>query len=226
MFNNSLYKRVMPLMAEDAGGASGAASSTTATTITSTGTSGGITIGNAGKDGGEPKSFADVLKANPDFQSELDRRINSAVETATKNERERQQIIKDSLQDEVLRVSKMTQAEKDAYFKEKAEKEAKDREASLTKRELTLDARSALQDKHMPEAFLDLLNYADKDACMKSIDVLEAAFNVAVQEAVNEKLKGGKPPKDAATEGEQSTPETKYDEALAEARKIAGIKSK
>lgn len=179
-------------------------------------------------DGGDngankPQSFADLLKANPDYQSELDRRVNQAVNTAISNERERQQIIKDGLQDEVLRVSKMTQEEKDAYFKAKTEKEAAEKEKSLTERELRLDARQALQEKGLPDSFIDLLSYQDKDACNKSIETLSAAFREAVNKAVDEKLKGGTPPKDAKTEGTKPTGTEAYDDALAVAAKVAGV---
>lgn len=180
--------------------------------------------GNDGGDGAKPKSFAELLDDNKDYQKELDRRINKAVETATKNERERQQIIQDNMKDEMLRVSKMTQAEKDEYFKAKAEKAANEREAALTKRELTLDARATLQEKHLPDNFVHLLDYSSKSACEKSIDVLESAFRAAVQEAVNDRLKGSKPPKDAKTEGQKTTPTSEAENELAKMRKIAGIK--
>lgn len=181
---------------------------------------------NDDNNGNGTQSFADVLKNNPAFQSELDRRINQAVETATKNERERQKLIKDQMQDEVLRVSKMTDAERESYFKTKEEKKAMEREADLTRRELTLDARSMLQDKHLPEGFLELLNYTDKDACKKSVDVLDVAFQQAVHDAVEEKLKGNQPPKDAKTEGSEPSAESEYEKALKQAAKIAGIRLK
>ena len=191
------------------------------------GAAGGAEEGNEGKDTSEKKkTFDEILNENGDFKSELDRRIGKAVETATANERERQKIIQDSLQDEVLRVSKMTQAEKDAYFKAKSEKETAKREADLLRRELTLDARTALADKHLPDAFVGLLDYTSKDACMKSIETLDGAFTAAVQEAVTEKLKGNKPPKDAGTEGEKKEPESDYEKLKAEAMKIAGLKVK
>lgn len=179
--------------------------------------------GNESKDSEKPKTFEEILGTNKEFQAELDRRINQAVKTATANERDRQKTIRDNLQDEVLRVSKMTEDEKDAYFKEKAEKKAAEKEANLTKRELTLDARVALADKKLPDEFVDLLDYTDKDACMKSIDVLDVAFQKAVQEAVNEKLKGSAPPKDAKTEGTPD-PQSDKDKVLAEMRKIARVK--
>lgn len=157
--------------------------------------------------GPEPKSFDDLLKSG--YQSEFDKRITKAVNTALENERNRQQIITDDLKDEVLRVSKMTDAEKEAYFKAKTEKEAAKKEAELTRRELTLDARAQLQEKGLPNSFVDLLNYSDADACKKSIDVLQTAFAEAVQAAVNERLKGTTPPKDASTEGDKRTADEK-----------------
>lgn len=219
MYLSYLEKRFIPMLDSD-GGAGGGADSQ------DPGSNPDPAKADAGKDGKKNPDFGEMLKGNPAFQAELDRRINQAVETATQKERERQQIIQDGLQDEVLRVSKMTQQEKDAYFKQKAEKEAAEKEASLTKRELTLDARSALQDKHLPESFLDLLVYTDKDACLKSIDVLDAAFREAVQSAVEERLKGSEPPKDARTEGDPAAPDTDQQKALAEAMKIAGLRAK
>ena len=177
---------------------------------------------NGSKNAEQPKTLEDLLNEHAEYRSEIDRRVNKAVETATAKERERQKIIQDRMQDEVLRVSKMTSEEKDAYMKQKAEDEARKREADLTRRELTLDARAALADKKLPDAFVDLLNYTDKDACLKSIDTLDKAFNAAVQTAVNDKLKGSAPPKDASSEG--TSTQSEQEKALAEARARIGIK--
>lgn len=173
--------------------------------------------------GNEHVSFDDLMK-DKEYQSELDRRINQAVQTATAKERDRQKIIQDKMADEMLRVSKMTEDEKEAYFKNKAEKEAEKKEADLTRRELMLDARTALADKNLPDSFVDLLSYTDKDACMKSIDTLDMAFQKAVQTAVNEKLKGSAPPVDARSEG--ATSESEKEKILAQMRKQAGIRKK
>lgn len=222
MINKHMW---LPLFSEDSGASAGASDPTAAKiSISTTGTGTAATDPGNGAENTEPKSFEDVLKSNSDFQAELDRRINAAVEKATTKERDRQKIIQDRFQDEVERVSQMTEEEKAAYFKQKQEKEAADREADLVRRELTLDARSALQDKHLPETFLDLLDYSDKEACMKSVSTLEAAFNTAVQIAVEDKLKGGKAPKDAETEGKKADPVTAQQKALEEAKRIAGLK--
>lgn len=187
--------------------------------------------GDGGKDANNGqnahKTLDELLASNKDYQSEIDRRINKAVETATANERERQQIIQDNLQDEVLRVSKMTQTEKEAYFKQKQAREQAQKEADLLKRELTLDARGILQERKLPDAFVNLLDYSDKDACKKSIDVLDAAFADAVQKAVDDKLKGTTPPKDAGTEGTQKTSaDAQAEKVTAEIREIMGLRTK
>ena len=216
-----------PFMMPDGGAASGGGEPT-GTDPNGSSVTDPKAAGNGSKDGTGQKSqsFDDVLKENSAFQAELDRRINKAVEKATANERDRQKIIQDSLQDEVLRVSKMTQEEKDAYFRTKAEKEAQAKEANLVKRELTLDARTVLADKKLPDSFIDLLSYGDRESCMKSIDVLEAAFTKAVQEAVEERLKGSAPPKDAGSEGQPASPQSAKEEALAKMRKLAGVRAK
>lgn len=170
------------------------------------------------------KTLKEMLSENPALQAEIDRRVNQGVETAVRNERARQQAIHDEMLDEVQRVSNMTAEEKDRYFKEKEAEKNRKREAELTKRELTLDARAELQNKGLPSEFIDLLNYEDHDSCMTSIGTLEIAFRDAVQKAVDAKLAGGTPPKDSKSEGKKTSPTEEIDRVLAEARKLAGIK--
>ncbi len=196
----------------------------------------GGTVGADGNDSGakepnakEPKTqtFEEMLKSNPAFQSALDRRINDAVKSATDKERDRQKIVQDNLQDEVLRVSKMTEQEKEAYFKAKADKEAKKRDAELTRRELTLDARAKLAERHLPADFVNLLNYSGREECEQSIDVLGAAFDAAVAAEVDKRLQGQAPPKDAKTEGDGAdASQIEHDKVLAQARSIARLRTK
>lgn len=211
---NFILDRLTPYF--DDGEAGGATSSTASAT----------NANDDGKAATKTPTFAEALEANPAYQSELDRRIDAAVKKATANERERQKLITDNLQDEVLRVSKMTEQEKEAYFKAKAENEAKAREADLTRRELTLDARAKLADAKLPDSFVNLLNYTNADAMNASIETLTQAFHDAVTAEVDNRLKGQAPPKDARTEGSHATKQSEYEAALAEARRIAGLKTK
>lgn len=209
-----------PFLDADGNGAAGGAGDPTG--ANGAPTDGGNSGENNGTGAGTPMGLDDFLKQNAAAQSDLDRRIRDAVTKATAKERDRQKIITDNMKDEMTRVSKMTEQERDAYYKAKAEKEAKEREADLTRRELTLDARAALQEKGLPDGFLALLSYTDKEACEKSIEVLDEAFRTAVQKAVDERLKGNTPPKDANTEGDGNSM-TEIERLEKEARARLGI---
>lgn len=180
----------------------------------------------AGGNDAQPQTFKDALSQHKEWQAELDRRISDAVKKATDSERERQKVIQDDLVEETMRVAKMTDAERDAYYANKAKQKAAEREAEITKRELSLDARIALQDRSLPASFVDLLNFQDRQAMEASIDTLEKTFTAAVQDAVAERLKGGPAPKDSKTEAAPGKEDTQEEEELAKLRKIAGIRNK
>ena len=59
------------------------------------------------------------------------------------------------------------------------------------------ESKNTLAEKKLPVGLAEVLNYTDADSCNKSITAVEKAFQQAVEAAVNERLKGGKPPKKA-----------------------------
>ena len=89
----------------------------------------------------------------------------------------------------------MTESQKKKYQEEKKLKNLDDREAAVTRRELTAQAKDTLADKGLPIEFADILNYKDAESCNSSIEVVEKVFQNAVEKAVEERIKGGKPPK-------------------------------
>lgn len=163
--------------------------------------------GNGGETGGSGgsgesdklPSFDDFLKGEGN-QAEFDRRVNKAIEIAVKNAQEKWKILTDDKVSEAEKLAKMTAAEKAEYLQNKKMQELTDREASITRRELMAEAKNTLAEKNLPVGLADILNYTDADACKASIETVEKAFQSAVQDAVNERLKGGKPPKKAAGE--------------------------
>lgn len=163
-----------------------------------TGDNGGNTggTGGSGGAGGTLPSFDDFLKGEGN-QAEFDRRVNKAIDTAVKNAQEKWRIMTDDKVSEAEKLSKMTAAEKAEYLQNKKTKELADREASITRRELMAEAKNTLAEKNLPAGLAEILNYADADTCKKSIEAVEKAFQTAVQAAVDEKLKGGRPPKKA-----------------------------
>ena len=146
----------------------------------------------------QPQSFDDLLK-NKDYQAEFDRRVQKALGTA----KEKWTALMDDKLSEADKLAKMNKEEKAEYLRQKQENELKDREAAITRRELMAEAKNTLAEKKLPVGLAEVLNYADADSCNKSMAAVEKAFQEAVQAAVEEKLKGGTPPKKAPSNEEK-----------------------
>lgn len=172
---------------------------------------GGAGGDSTGDDGGtEPPSFDDLLKGG--HQAEFDRRVQKAIDTALTNAQEKWQALTDDKLSEAEKLAKMTKEEKAQYLQQKHEKELAGREAEITRRELMAEAKNTLAEKKLPVSLAEVLNYTDADSCNKSIAAVEKAFNEAVEAGVQERLKGGTPPKKAP--GNQETELAKQVEAL------------
>jgi len=163
----------------------------------------GADEGNGGGAEGKSKAFDEVL-ADKVYQAEFDRRVSKALETA----REKWQVLADDKASEAEKLAKMTKDEKAQYLQQKKEKELADKEAAITKRELMAEAKNTLAEKGLPSTLAELLVYTDADACNTSIGTLEKAFQSAVDVAVEERIKGGKPPKKASANGAGNEDET------------------
>lgn len=170
--------------------------------------------GAAGADGGaddpKPMSFDEWLASNPDYQKEFDRRTTKGINTAVSKERERLNKLHNDQLTEAQKLANMTEDEKRAYQDQKKEKELADREAAITKRELMAEAKNTLADKGLPASFANLLDYTNADTVKKSIETLADEWAPAIEGTVNERLKGGRAPKDAGTEGQKH--DTKLDD--------------
>lgn len=158
---------------------------------------GGTGSNGAGKDQDPPKTktFDEILK-DGSYQAEFDRRVQKALGTA----KDKWSALMDDKLSEAEKLSKMNKEEKEAYMRQKQEKNLLDREAGITRRELMAEAKNTLTEKKLPVGLAEVLNYTDADSCNKSIAAVEKAFQEAVQSAVEEKLKGGKPPKKATSQ--------------------------
>lgn len=96
-------------------------------------------------------------------------------------------------QTEAQKLAKMTADEKKAYQEKKRLEDIEKREADLNKRELMTTAKETLISKSLPPELAAALDYKDADACNKSIDAIGKVFEEAVQKAVEDRIKGGKP---------------------------------
>ena len=152
--------------------------------------------GEGGNGGDTPPSFDDFLKTGGN-QAEFDRRVQKAVNTAVKNAQEKWQALTDDKLSEAEKLAKMTKEEKAQYMQQKKEKELTDREAAITRKELMAEAKNTLASDGLPQELAEVLDYSDADTCKKSMEKVKEVFQRAVENAVEEKLKGGKPPKKA-----------------------------
>lgn len=157
--------------------------------------------GDGSGSGTEAMSFDDFLKGDGN-QAEFDRRMSEAIETAVKNAQDKWQLMTDDKVSEAEKLAKMNKEEKAAYMLQKEKNELSAREAAVTKKELMAEAKGTLAEKKLPVELAEILDYKDADACKKSIGTVEKAFQDAVQAAVEQRLKGGEPPKKAPEEGD------------------------
>lgn len=153
--------------------------------------------GEGGAGGDTPPSFDDFLKTGGN-QAEFDRRVQKAVNTAVTKAQEKWQALADDKLSEAEKLAKMTNEEKAQYMQQKREKELTDREAAITRKELMAEAKNTLASDGLPQELAEVLNYSDADTCKKSMEKVKEVFQRAVETAVEEKLKGGKPPKKAS----------------------------
>lgn len=149
-----------------------------------------------GGEGDNPPSFDDFLKTGGN-QAEFDRRVQKAVNTAVTKAQEKWQALADDKLSEAEKLAKMTKEEKAQYMQQKREKELADREAAITRKELMAEAKNTLASDGLPQELAEVLDYSDADTCKKSMEKVKEVFQRAVETAVEEKLKGGKPPKKA-----------------------------
>ncbi|MDQ0091661.1 hypothetical protein J2T12_005101 [Paenibacillus anaericanus] len=138
------------------------------------------------------KSFDDILK-DKTMQSEFDKRMSKALETAKGKWDKDFQSKLDEATTEAGKLAKMNADQKAEYDRAKREEELGKREGDITRRELRAQALESLAEKGLPKTLADILVYTDADSTSKSIEAVDKAFRDAVEAGVNERLKGDPP---------------------------------
>ena len=82
------------------------------------------------------------------------------------------------------------------YELDKANETLAKREAEITRRELTAEAKSILSERGLSTELHSLLNYESAETVQESIKVLESAIQKATEKAVEDRLKGTAPKKE------------------------------
>lgn len=141
-------------------------------------------------------------ETKPDVQNEP---ANQPAETVTDvqnepqpktyTEEELNQIVSDKLS-EAEKLRRMNAQQKADYEREQLEQKLSEREKAVTERELRAAAKESLTSKGLPAELSECLDYTDAEKCTKSIEAVSKAFNTAVANAVNARLRQD-PPKAA-----------------------------
>lgn len=150
--------------------------------------------------GGDPKESpaGTETQVKTFTQEEVDRIIADRLARQAKQsekkftQKEVDDLISEKLS-EAEKLAKMNAEQKAKYEQEKHEKELADREAALTKRELTATAKEVLAEKGLPAELADIVDTTSAENCTASIEAIEKAFSAAVQKAVNDRLKSDPP---------------------------------
>lgn len=148
------------------------------------------TQGNQDKGVEKDGTQGDVLTFTPsEFDSEVDKRISNALDTAkSKWEEEKQNEITKAQELAKMSANERKQAE------DKAKQEALDkREKELNIREYRYEAKRQLEDNGMSDEFVDMVISESAESTNENIKALKVAFDSAVEQKVNERLKGNAP---------------------------------
>ncbi|HEP1785982.1 TPA: DUF4355 domain-containing protein [Streptococcus suis] len=108
---------------------------------------------------------------------------------------------------EAKKLSKMNAEDKQKYQLDKREQDLADREAEITRRELTAEAKTILSERGLPIELVDVVNLTDADSVRDSIDAIQKTWEAAVLKGVADKTKGSAPMKKAPVEPGEITKE-------------------
>lgn len=157
-----------------------------------------------GQEQEQPKTFDELLK-DKTYQSEFDKRVAKALETAKGKWESDHQAKLEEAKTEAEKMAAMNEKQKADYERDKQLKALEQRERDITTRELKATAYETLAEKGLPKELAEILNYTDADQCKASIDAVEKAFQSSVEKAVNEKLRGNNQPPKSGGKGGDNT---------------------
>ena len=131
------------------------------------------------------QGFDDLLRER-DFQSEFDRRVTRALETARGKWA---QETKRQVENARMEAESAARAAGEAEIRMR-EAELNARESGILQRELRADAARMLQERGLPNELLHALDLSSSERVQASMDAAETAFRRAVQTGVEARMRG------------------------------------
>jgi hypothetical protein len=133
------------------------------------------------------KTFDDLLKENKEYQSEFDKKIAKALETAKiKWEKEAEE-----KRTEAEKLASMNAEEKHKYELEKLAKERDEAISRLNAYELKEQAIKIANEKELPISLLNVIDYTKENAesIKTKIEEIEVVYKQAIQSGINDRMK-------------------------------------
>lgn len=139
------------------------------------------------------------------LQSESDKRVSQALEKAKTKFEEEYKAKLEQERNEAEKLAKMSESERlQAQFDAEKQQFEQERKQFLQER-LELETVKQLSEKGLPTEFSRLLVSQDAETTKNNLDMFQKQFQLAVEKAVNEKLKGNTPPQGSTGTGLEGT---------------------
>lgn len=140
-----------------------------------------------------PGQDFDALLRDRDFQSEFDRRVSRALETARSKWAQETERRIEQARAETERLARMTGEERMAHDYAQREAALLEREQRIVRRELQAQAVKTLSERGLPAELAEAVSYESAEQMEQSIDAAERAFRAAVQFGVEQRMRGSVP---------------------------------
>ena len=165
------------------------------------GNGGGSGEGNGAGAGEDPGSNSNTTMSFDDFlklegnQSEFDRRVQKAIDTAVTNAQTKWKTLTDDKVSEAEKLAQMTNEEKANYRAKKAEDALEDMKRLNARTDMAKEARKMLKEEEItiPDELVMNLVAEDADGTKKAVEAFATMYKEAVKNAVKEALKGNPP---------------------------------
>jgi hypothetical protein len=119
--------------------------------------------------------------------------INRIVSQTIASERKKADVAVEQARKEAEQLSQMTAEQRAEHRMIEREAVLTERETALQRREIHAAAVQLLQEKGLPAGLADALEYADADSMQAAVEQLEQAFRAALQQGIEERMKGMAP---------------------------------
>ncbi|MFH1511978.1 MAG: DUF4355 domain-containing protein [Bacillota bacterium] len=136
---------------------------------------------------------AETAKAGTVEKSFTQDDINRIVSQTIASERKKAEAAVTQARQEAEKLAQMTAEQRAEHRIAEREAALSEREGTLRRREVRAGAVQLLQKKGLPAELADALEYADADSANAAIDQLEHAFRAALQQGIEERMKGMAP---------------------------------